>query len=801
MSSTLLPRRGRRRCQPKSVMRRGVALVTVCSLAISSCGGSSRSSSEAPPAASAASSASGGRGPVPAPPPLEDALATLQTAAEPDKVSGALEQLGAVQASLKKSSFDVAAKAAELGADVDAAYRFVRDEVRFEPYEGVLRGARGTLMALAGNAFDKSVLLAELLRHHQVEVRFKTATLPQERAVALVARMTASAQPPSDVSVPALGPDVTAVSQAVSNAVVSRFVRHVDLVRAALEKGRVRLADRSPVPMDVLVQEARRHCWIEYRRGGEWIPLDPSVGDISGVQSAGAIASTAETLPATTFHRLVIHARIEERRAGVLTSREVLRHEATSADLHGAAVTFEPSLVKVTEQGWVAQPVLKIDARTIRGDEFRGGVATGLAGSLDAGVSGLGDRMLGGLGAPPVSVELAALWIDVDFIYPSGRTETVRRALFDRVGPAARLLGTEASEPLAAVRTIAGVPAPMIQLLALSFNAGPLDPASLAFSLRTAALQQTCRKLPQLKGTAAIADADLNGLADGLAESQLMLARTFHAHSALARRMLETPAVHYYEASPRLAIASVGLAASQDGQHIVLSRTLDLRRNDVRTVGTAPGRDLVWANVLRGVLDGVVEHTIGGELGTTKADGSGVSAVSILERAAASAPPVALTSVKGWAGNNWPDASKARLAVSLQTGALAIVPARAVDFDGERRAGWWSIQPATGETLSVMDTGLNGAAAQEDLMATAKAKWATLMMNTQVTFMLLMAIHEGDWIVRSASQDNIRTAVIAIGAGIIGVIAALLWGADRDMRETNRRRSEESARRPPAPEG
>ena len=281
-----------------------------------------------------------------------------------------------------------------------------------------------------------------------------------------------------------------------------------------------------------------------------------------------------------------------------------------------------------------------------------------------------------------------------------------------------------------------------------------------------------------------------------------MLARAFHAHSAVTRRLLETPAVRYYEASPRLAIASVGLAASQDGKQIVVSRALDLRRNDVRTVGTASGRDLVWANVLRGILDGVVEQTIGGELGTTKVDGSGVSAVSVLERAPSSAPPVALTSLSGWAGTDWPDASKARLAASMKTGAVAIVPARAVDFDGERRAGWWSVHPTTGETLSVMDTGLHGIQEKSGMDA---MQYAIFKSTTRGGVALLHLIYSGQVVVRSYEGDLMRTGAF-IGAGILAVLAALAVGFGLGERtgednERRRREQEDRMRRPPPNQG
>ena len=70
----------------------------------------------------------------------------------------------------------VAELAFELEFDQERIFRFVADEIRYEPYIGILRGATGTLETGAGNSVDKALLLAAL---HGVKSR-----IPHDRACA-----------------------------------------------------------------------------------------------------------------------------------------------------------------------------------------------------------------------------------------------------------------------------------------------------------------------------------------------------------------------------------------------------------------------------------------------------------------------------------------------------------------------------------------------------------------------------------------------------------------------------------------
>src|SRR3974390_1437077 len=73
-------------------------------------------------------------------------------------------------------------------------------------------------------------------------------------------------------------------------------------------------------------------------------------------------------------------------------------------------------------------------------------------------------------------------------------------------------------------------------------------------------------------------------------------------------RTAGTAPLLWYEATPRLAIASVELAPGKNANGTLPTISLDLRRNPLRVVGrNASMHDLVAANLARGILDGAIE--------------------------------------------------------------------------------------------------------------------------------------------------------------------------------------------------
>ena len=85
-------------------------------------------------------------------------------------------EIEALAKKLPPERYDVTARASSLGT-LRAAFEFVRDRIDLHVYRGILRGPQGALAAGAGNAWDRSLLLRDLLTALKVPVRFARAHL------------------------------------------------------------------------------------------------------------------------------------------------------------------------------------------------------------------------------------------------------------------------------------------------------------------------------------------------------------------------------------------------------------------------------------------------------------------------------------------------------------------------------------------------------------------------------------------------------------------------------------------------
>jgi hypothetical protein len=74
-----------------------------------------------------------------------------------------------------------------------------------------------------------------------------------------------------------------------------------------------------------------------------------------------------------------------------------------------------------------------------------------------------------------------------------------------------------------------------------------------------------------------------------------------------------------------------------------------------------------------------------------------------------------------------PPDTKARLAATVASGYVAVAPTSLVQLRDRRGLGWWRVDPASGETVGVMDSGYNGEAEDAELRAQLSAQHQKLL--------------------------------------------------------------------------
>ena len=334
--------------------------------------------------------------------------------------------------------------AAALANDPARIFDFLRDQIAFEAYSGLLRGPRGTLMALAGNSVDRAALLGAMLEKSGQRVRYVRGTLPEKDARDLVTSMWAE-RPQVARSRAAIPPDPALV--AAGETLIRAFKRDYTSIRDQLEaKGRLSGNDSGPSLAD-LARAAQAHWWVQWAKDGKWVDLDPSFVDAVPGRTYAQAEETVNDFPETLLHRVRIRVRVEEYFEGHPTTRDVLTFATRAADLSGVDtfLSHQPenwkgpagdlggAMGSAIENTGRVQPVL------IAGDKIIVGEAFQQKANL-AGIGGIKDLLSGRGSRESVRIATAAS-LALEFSGPGHQPETVERELLDVLGKARRRAG------------------------------------------------------------------------------------------------------------------------------------------------------------------------------------------------------------------------------------------------------------------------------------------------------------------------------------------------------------------------
>ena len=586
---------------------------------------------------------------------------------------------------LPLADWDVTALAQALGTDPRAAFAFVRDSIRYDPYRGVLRGADGTLAARSGNASDRALLLHDLLAAMGVSSRFAFGTLAPEVAASLVDhafdRLVAPLPDAAGLTFAAL--DGAAIEQ--------RARRDYARLRTALGD---RMDAMAPVSIQSALMDVTPHTWLQVDEAGTWVDYDPSLPDATPGQTLTTATKTPDAMPVEEQQAVTIRVISETLWSDGIYDELLLeqRLDAASAAESSIFLYFQPDgggsgLSPFDSVGaaaaWV--PVLMVDGVAQAGVPFPIGGGEDGGGGGGGGFADFGGA-LGGGAFPPA---LLSLRLSVAREVPGQPPREATHVLLDRVSGEARAAGAIDPTLLPALPEGPGGPLAFGTIHHVLVSTGGAD-------ARLQAIDQG------LSATFLAEELLVDGGTDGYPLSDILIPVAV-ANQALvvASERAVVPAVDAVDGlrsfigRPRVYIASVG--PTELGPDGVMFQT-DLLVDGVNTIARA-GADIAAApasQVWYGVLQGALET----EFGRALARGLQPEGRRTIGVSQAMGMPLEVIGVNEF--GTLTSASPA-LVGAVAAGQLAVVPG-----DPNTAQAWWTVDATTGATRAVIDPGLGG---------------------------------------------------------------------------------------------
>jgi hypothetical protein len=607
----------------------------------------------------------------------------------------------------------VAAKAAELGHDPERIFRFVADEVRYEPYAGILRGANGTLVARAGNSADQALLLAGLLQAGGVAVRFVTGALEDASAEALLATTVVDAQTArervlrsllSDEDVArgiewTVSGDVPAAEEAAlrdlsglrealardRDVLGLRAAGHLqsslDTISAALAAAGIELPPTEVSALPSLEQE--RHAWVQMDDGTDWLDLDPSFSDLRPGDPVTAVAETLETLPDAWRHIVDFTVIAETLSGGALVTEPILEASFFADELAYRGLAFGHARA---EDLAGLEGVDLIGSGLGEGTHYHALLVFGAQAAVaqrSISIGGAGgafiDAFGGGGGEGLVEGETSAEWLEVGVASPDAEPVVARRTIFDRVGTAMRESGV--IDPYAI---------PVAEFIDLGDGVGAQYPPTR--SVRAFSVSGATPNLKMLIQELAPDELGAVSLLAGLIDvaRAITAAEVASSHGSLA--YVDAPAVTSLVAEPSATGGTVGL---------------DIWHRPFGVLGLSSVPPTVPPAMLAGVIPHAVERVVmeGGPVSATAKATRAVSVGAVFEAAAQQGVATRLLSGSLPADLTVEPQVRELLQRALDGGWLVIIPEHPVDLGGQARRGWWLVDPVSGAAVDQMDDG------------------------------------------------------------------------------------------------
>jgi hypothetical protein len=651
-----------------------------------------------------------------------------------------------------QDTFDCQAVIQDVGSDPIELFEWVRDNTFCVPYQGSLRGASGVLMDRLGSSLDRALLLGSLLRLAGKEVRLAQVRLTQSQADDLwneikKIRDTRVLPPTGQVKYDVAQIETMSKRLELDTKELENGIEQLTRMNFKDEdEAKKRVEKQTEMLMEALIQNRewddesskqlpiealRNHWWIQYETDEGWTDLDPV---LSGHLPGDVLTDTEETvgieeLDEDLYHTLTIRVLIEKWEDNRLDEHTVLEYTLRPSEHFGDRIMlqnlsldwpkdlqpdeeeFSKRLRDAILEGKEWMPVLEIGSDLIiqRGFTANGGINESPNPTPEAKTGattrGLFGGVTGGLtgGSRKEEAEkegfLTAGWLEYDICSPGQEDRTIRREIFDLLGPALRASDLRAKPDFSENQlldrgySLFGI----IEILPVVCQVSP----EFVNQVSSRTLLDQLRFLQEeLKSDNPEKIKDFNiriGLAFDAIQSPLY-------KWALLRPRWNQYANHWYLDSVNVANLRTRIAEDVEGE-LMLRRTFDVVSN---SISVNPGVKISPASVRinQGVADTLAEIMA---LPGPDPHMNVCNLVDLAKNQGIDWQLVKNPEDKKWEKWRLSEDIRQRIQESLASGWSVLVPKRPLVIEGKARLGWWRVDLRNGETLGVMDTGFHQA--------------------------------------------------------------------------------------------
>ncbi|MGK2924144.1 MAG: hypothetical protein ACSLE2_00840 [Lysobacterales bacterium] len=579
--------------------------------------------------------------------------------------------------------------------DADLIIKWVREQTRWVPYQGVLRGARGVMLDRTGNTLDRSLLLHTLLLAAGFDARLVRSQLSTADVQRLRGTMLLEKIPPLDTeNLP------TKRGKAVARKATKQAADLGTLL--ALSKTEETAVDLAGM---------RDHWWVEFKDGQEWQTADihlPSDGSVP--QPKASSYFQADDLPDELFHKVTIRVVVEQFDKGQLREAIPLEHSFRAAngtsqhlELFYVPYGFENpdenasdedriATIAQTAQDWL--PVLRTRDDQISQSGFsqygqleRNPAKPAVQRKFDSSASALQNL---GHSAPANDSILSAMRIEYQLDVPGQEPFIVKREIFDLIGPDGRInesLGTfSLTDKSRLSRGLALFT--QTRILAISSDL-PLD------ALEHAELDLWARHGHQIAALVRLMhDPSVEEPLERLASQTLPLLDLMQLLNA--RKEFFRFRKNSYLGTPNIVTTHDYLTSDDQLDSVV---AVDIVFNQIGVV--ASGGDDARIRLEQGVLDTLLESNL-----TSGSSRSHNTAVLFESRGTT---PWKLQEQGSPLSKQRPEAW-ARMRAAMESGYAVVAPD---SYDADTEPAWWEIDADSGMTLGIGKNGW-GVVATED---------------------------------------------------------------------------------------